>query len=99
MARLTFHLPRSSARSILFMYIGVSYFVYGEKFDTLMTKQKEFIEAAMDFIDTFTGIVISSTLSTSSNFLTRLFPPLPYRKYMSTLKKVQQLGMLSICAN
>ena len=81
------------------MYTGVSYFVYGEKFDTLMTKQKEFIEAAVDFIDCFPGVIVSSNLSTSNNFLTRLFPPLPYRKYMSSLKKVQQLGMLSIGAN
>lgn len=71
-----------------FEIVGVSYFVYGEKINIYSGTdplQKEFMEAGLDFIQSF--------LKTMRAFpLYKLFPTKTYRDYERIVRRLQRSG-------
>lgn len=68
---------------------GVSYFVYGEKIPIYSANidpvQKEFMEAGVDYMQTFARMRISMPIY-------RLFPNKDYRYYKKLVQKLRKAG-------
>ena len=66
----------------------MSFFVYGEIIDTYTLKdprQREFVEAGSDFVQSIVEI-------TNSLPLYRIFPTKPYRQFQRTTRRMKKAG-------
>ncbi len=73
---------------LIFVHVGISYFVYGEKikiYTDIEPEQKEFMEAGLEFVGYIERI-------TNALPLYKLFPTKVYKKYVGILKRMNRIG-------